>query len=1016
MNLPRPPRIAPLAGLLALLCLAAHPALAQQGSVAGTVVEQATGKPLAGAIVTVEGTRLGVQSGPDGRYRVLNVPPGTYRIRASSLGYAAQTREATVTPGGSASADFSLAVSALALDELVVTATGDRAKREVGHAIARVDAAQLTQNTAVANMNDLLVARIPGVQVTPGAITGAEGRIRVRGLNSLSLDNAPVYYIDGIRMESAHGSSSIGVGGTNPDRLSDINPEEIESLEFVKGPSASSLYGTDAANGVIVIKTKKGRTGNARWTAYAEGGWLDDRNTYPTAYRGFTAASTPTNNVQCILVDLAAKTCAQTRVSTFNLFADPDASPISNGHRQQHGLQVSGGSDVLRYFASGEWEDEVGVLQMPKFGQDSIKARRQITELPYEQLRPNTRRRVSARANLGASLSPKLSLDVSTGYIQSRQRLPQTDNNTTGLFSNGFGGPGNKDNGRFGYRLYTPDQFFSETVTQQISRFIGSGTLSWQPTRWLSGRLTGGLDFTDRIDTDLCRRGECTPFSSTTISGFKQDNRTNFYDYTLDGNGTISYDIRPTLTGRSTVGMQYYRHLFDRNEAYAEDLPPGATTTTAGAIPDAAEATTISATLGAFFDQQFGWLDRRYLNAAVRVDDNSAFGANFSAVFYPKVSASWVVSEESFFPRTDMLGNLRLRAAWGASGVQPGTTDAVRYFSPATAAVDNADHAALIFDRLGNRELKPERSTEVEMGLDAALVHGRLSLELTHYRKTTHDALLERTVAPSAGAARRRFENIASVQNRGWEGTLNAQVLRRSMISWDATLTGSHNTNKIASLGGTPPIIGSTISQKEGFPLQGYWVRPYSYADANGDGLISPNEITVRDTAEFLGQDLPRDQLTLSTNIGLFSERLHLSAAFDHRGGNMLWNDTERIRCESRLNCRGLVDPTAPLWEQARVVARRNTAARTLAGYIEKGDFTRLREIAANYTLPDRVAQRVRATRITLTAAARNVHVWTDYTGLDPESGYFSANGDVQNDFQTQPPPSYFTFRATFGF
>lgn len=1004
--------------LLLLFTLGTAPAVsAQTETVLTGVIRDESGRPIIAAQVTIPGTRLAGETGADGRYRIRNVPAGQHQVRATAFGFGAATRNVAVTSGAITSADFTLSVSAFELDEVVATATGQQSRREIGHSVAKINAADLTQTKPISNMNDLLVARTPGVTVTPGNLTGAEARIRIRGANSLSLNNDPVYYIDGIRMESASGSSSIGIGGTSISRVNDINPEEIESIEFVKGPAASTLYGTDAANGVIVIRTKRGRAGRAQWTAYAEGGAIVDNNSYPTAYRGWTTGSTAANGVQCRLTQVASGACVQDSVSTFNLFEDPDASPNGTGYRQQYGLQVNGGSEVVRYFLSGEWEDEVGVLEMPRFSQELVKAGRLISEVPYEQLRPNARRRVSVRANLGADLLPSLNVAVSTGFVSSNQRLPQTDNNTTGLLSNGFGGPGHKNNvdasGKqlYGFRLYTPDQFFSETVEQDVNRFIGSGTANWTPATWFTGRLTGGLDYTNRVDSDLCRRGECTPFSQTTITGFKQDNRTNFYRYTLDASGTGEFNLNKDLKSRSTIGLQYFKSKFNRNGAFAEDLAPGATTLTAGAIPSVDETTNETVTLGVFADQQFGWRDRVFLNGALRIDDNSAFGADFSAVVYPKFSASWVLSDEDFFPAPDVFDNLRLRAAWGASGVQPGTTDAVAFFTPTTAAVENEDRAALIFSALGNKALKPERSSEFEVGFDAGVFNNRLGVELTYYHKTTKDALIARTVAPSVGAANTRFENLGSVRNSGFEGSIRAQILD----TWDVTLNGSHNDNELADLGGVPPIIGTTISQIEGYPLNSYWLVPYTFADANGDNIIVASEITVGDTAVFVGPNLPKTELSLNTGVDLFARKLRVSAGFDYKGGHYQLNGTERIRCESRLNCDALVDPSAPLWKQARVVALRETSARTQYGFVENSSFVRFREVSLSYELPTSLAQKMRSQRAFLTAAARNLHVWSDYSGIDPEAGYFGG-GDVQTDFQTQAPPTYFTVRFNFVF
>ena len=753
------------------LALALAPLAAQQGSVAGRVTDQGSGQPLANVRVTVAGTALIAATNAAGRYIVRGVPPGAATVRASVIGYAGGTRTVTVSGGDTATADFALALKPYSLDEVVVTATGEQSRREVGNAISTIRADSLVQRRPIANMNDLLTARAPGVDVLPGNITGAGARVRIRGTSSLSLNNEPIYIIDGIRMESANNSSSIGIGGTNPSRVNDINPEEIESIDVVKGPSASTLYGTAAANGVIVINTKRGTAGPTRFNVYAEAGLIKDYNTYPTAYRGWTtnprttnpdSSSQPTNGIQCFLTQtVRASTdpqhCVQDSVTTFNLFEDPDASPNGTGYQQQYGLQVSGGSDVARYFVSGDWQDEIGQLRLPSFASDRILTTRQIGEVPYDQSRPNARKRTSVRLNVQANLNPRMDVAVQTGFVSSTQRLPQTDNNTVGLLSNGFGGPGNKDNGRFGYRLYTPDQFFSETVTQDVNRFIGSATGNWRPSSWLAVRVLGGVDFTNRVDTDLCRRDQCPPINTTYRTGFKQDNRTAFFDYTLNADGTASFELSPTVTSRSTAGVQYVKNLFDRNGAFSENLPPGATTVTAGATPQADETTLETITIGAFVEQEFGYKNRLFVTGGLRTDDNSAFGKNFSAVYYPKLGVSWVISDEPFFPKWSWVNSVRLRGAFGASGVQPGTTDALRFFAPKTSSVDGVDAAAIVDSAIGNQDLKPERAREFEIGGEATLFRGRVNVDFTYYNKRTKDALIARTIAPSVGSSATRF-------------------------------------------------------------------------------------------------------------------------------------------------------------------------------------------------------------------------------------------------------------------
>jgi len=1021
--------------VLAAATLAVPAALsAQHGSVGGRVTDQAGGQPIVGARAAVVGTSLVTQTNADGRYLLPGVKAGTATLRISAIGYAAAMRSVTVAAGEVASEDVALTLQPYSLDEIVVTAAGEQAKREVGHAVTAISADSLVQRAPITNINQLLQSRAAGVSVFESPLTGAEARVRIRGANSLSLSNEPIYYIDGIRMESSTGSSSIGIGGTNPSRLNDLNPEEIESIEIVKGPSASTLYGTDAVNGVIVIRTKHGRAGPPQWNVYSEMGVIKDYNRWPTAYRGWRTGPTAgtnslaTNGVQCLLSGVTAGTCVQDSVTTYNLFEDPIASPLGTGWRGQLGAQVSGGTDAVRYFLSSEYEEEIGLMHMPEFAYSRFTNRWAAPEVPYEYYRPNARERVSLRANINTSFSPKLDVQIASNFITSDQRLPQTDNNTTGLLSNAFGGPGHRNNWRFapdtqvlyGYRAFTPDEMFAEEVSQKINRFIGSGTVNWRPNAWLTGRVIAGVDFTSRVDADLCKQYECTPFGQDSL-GYKEDNRSGFHDYTLDGNLAATYQMRADLRGKTTVGLQFVHNLFERNGAFARDLPPGATTVSAGATQSSSEATTETKTLGAYIEQQLAYRERLYLTAALRGDDNSAFGKDFHAAYYPKLGLSYVISEESYFPTISWLSNLRLRGAVGASGQQPGSTDAIPFYSPVTSAVEGQNKAALVFSSCGNDNLRPERASELELGLDAAAFQNRVNVEFTYYRKRATDALIARPVPPSAGACATRFINLGAVRNSGLELSVNTTLISRAAFGWDVTFNVSHNTNVIEDLGkddlgnDIPPIVGTTIQEREGYPIDGYWQRPIlAYRDINGDGLIAASEVIVGDSAVFIGPSLAPTEATFSSGFDLLNRRLRISAMFDLKLGRWQLNGTERIRCESRLNCDGEIDPSSPLWKQARVVALKDHPARTQWGFFEPADALRWRELAITYELPTVLARAMHAGRMTLTASGRNLKRWTKYSGLDPESGYIDAG--LQTDFQTQPPGTYWILRLNASF
>jgi TonB-linked SusC/RagA family outer membrane protein len=1025
--------------LILALLLGSTSVVAAQGIVSGRVTDQANGNALVGARVVVVGTSLTASTNAEGRYRITGVPAGTAQVRASQIGYASATRPATVADQGAATVDFGLVLTPYSLDEVVVTATGEQAKREVGHAVSTVDATLLVANGPVSNMNDLLVGKAPGVQVLPGSTTGTGGRVRIRGNSSLSLSNNPIYVIDGVRMVSDVGSQAIGIGGSSPTRVNDLNPEDIESIDVVRGPSASTLYGTDAANGVIVIKTKRGKAGRPVWNAYLEQGYITDGNKYPNAYRGWRNGSTTSNTTQCFLSQVVAVNpaarCVQDSVTSFNLWEDKQVSPLGTGNRNQVGVQVSGGSDAVRYYLATEWERELGVLQMPEIFEQRILATRGVTEVSSEQMQPNHLRRVNLRANVSANFSDKLDVQVSSGFVTSSLRLPQIDNNLFGIGSNGYGGPGYRtflidpdgstgpapQRNNFGYRAATPDEIFSMIHYQDVNRAISSGTLNYRPTSWLSAKATAGLDFISRVDTELCRRDEC-PFVGTARTGFKDHVRTTFFVYTGDAAATASYNLADNVRAKTIVGAQYSKDNNTRNIAGSEDLVPGSTTIGAGSIQVGGEATTTSVTLGFYGSQQFAFKDRLYLTAEVRSDRNSAFGNLYDRVYYPKFAVSYVLSDESFFPRSSALTSLRLRGAWGASGRQPGANDALLFFSPLTTNVDQQDTPGLVLSALGNPLLKPERSQELELGFDAALLNNRVNLEFTFYDKSSRDALISRVIAPSAGTAASRFENIGEVRNRGIEVALSSSIIESRDFSWDLTASGSYNRNKIVSMGGLPPSRGTTNSDIEGYPIQGWWLRPFTYQDKNGDGIIQGDtatavrELFVGDTTVYVGPPLPPAELSAYSTMTFLNKKLELRTLVDAKIGGYQNNGTERIRCQSRLNCRGEIDPTAPLSEQARAIAVRVHPSATQYGYVEKTNLLRLREISLTYYLPDRIANYFSAGQISVTAAGRNLGILTGYSGIDPEGGYFGDNIGVQSDFQTPPPPTYYTFRINVRF
>jgi TonB-linked SusC/RagA family outer membrane protein len=915
---------------------------------------------------------------------------------------------------------------AVSLAPVVTTATGETRRVEIGNAVASFSVADIKEKAPISSVQDVLNARTPGVSVQVGTQTGTGARIRIRGSNSLSLSNDPIWIIDGVRMTSDVGAGP-GTGGNTASRVGDINPEEIESIEIVKGPSAATLYGTDAANGVIVVTTKKGRAGATRWNVGVEGGILTDQNAYPNNYTlgGHLPGATTYTNCPG-LTSISQGTCILDSVRIYTPFHDPDATPINQGDRSQYAVSALGGTDVVRYFISADQEKETGVLRLPPF-----ERRRLNTEgtgfHPWVE-RPNMLAKYSFRINTQAQLSPELDIQLQTNYINIYQRYTLESNATAGLGSQAFGGPGYKDNGTIGctgcgpltgYRAWTPGYTWQERNDQRINRFLVSVNANWRPTSWLQNRFNIGSDLTDRRDGNLLFRGEGPPITATYRNGFVSDNRRDTRTSTADIGSTATFRPRGNIVSKTTLGVQYTNYQNDNNNASGTELPPGAQTPGGAVTRTASTGTTLTKTLGLFIEEAVALNDRLFITGAVRSDQNSAFGTNFQSVLYPKLSASWIISDEEWWKSFPGLNSLRLRAAYGTSGVQPGPNDALRYFATQSVNVRGTDVSGEIFSASGNAFLEPEKSTEIEAGFEAKFVDNRYSLDVTYYRKKTQDALINAIVPPSFGSAGSVLRNLGSVQNTGIEVLLNGQIVDRPSFAMDLTVSLSKNANKLVSLGGTPPQIGTSTRVVEGYPLRAFWAPPITgWSDANGDDIITVDEITVDTTPRFKGYSAPRQFLSVTPGFDLLRKKMRVQMLFDYRGGHHVYNNTERIRCVSRQNCMGWANPESSHEEQAMVVATLYHSTKTLDGFFQSGDFVKLREASVSYQLPNTWAQMLRAREARAILSGRNLWKHTLYRGVDNESDYLTSGGSdaVGGDFQTIGAPSYFTFRINVNF
>ncbi len=987
------------------------------GTVSGRVTDAKTGVPLGDIAVSIAGGRLRTATTADGRYQLRGLPIGEAVLVFRRLGYQQAVRAVTVSADGDVRLDVQLASSPAVLDQVVTTVTGTEQRREVGNLIETVRADSVIAVAPVTDLSDVLNARVPGLQVFQnGGVTGASPSINIRGQNSFTVANQPLIYVDGVRVDNSaadspytgNGIITATYGASFGGRLNDVSPDEIQTIEIVKGPSAATLYGTDAANGVVLLTTKRGVAGPPRWDFAAEQGGLSlDRNRFPYSYYGWGHATGTTGpDAQCMVLQVVAGACVQDSVTRFSPLRDPATTIIHSSARDQYSGQVSGGS-MTRYFLSGTYEQETAPVELPAPDRAILAAQRGATGLEPDNIRPNALDKASVRANLSTPLGTTADLTVSSAFISQENRIP-----TSNPWLYGELGPGYRDASDgwlFGLR---PASQYAARNREDVTHFTGSATSTWSAWHWLSAHATTGVDFSNNYADILVRPGDVSG-DAFAASGFRENGRTDITLYTVDVGATAALTPIPGTTAKTSVGGQYDRRADFQNMARAMSLAPGTVTVAGGAVPIVGESTVESIVAGAYAQEEIGIENRFFVTGALRADGASSFGRNFSTEYYPKASISWLVSDEPWVPHLPGVASLRLRAAFGASGVEPGPTDALPSLLLNPTAVDGGTTVGGVLNTIGNVRLKPERQTEIEGGVDVDLVRQRAHVEATYYHKRSTDALVNVPLPTYYGVAATTQEiNIGSVQNRGIELSASATLIDTRPFGWSITVSGSANQNALLSAPASLTTPGSGFAI--GKPLWSNYELPIlAYSDANHDGIIEADEVTVGTTPVFQGATYPSGQVTYQTAVVLFGN-VQLDAQVDSRSGSDLVDYAAALQT-ALGNSRALNLPRAPVREQVAAIAYQNG---TTAGYTYNGSFTRLREVSVTYILPALWLRHLHARSASLTVAGRNLVLWTRYRGVDPEINTLPQGnglGGAYADVGGAPPSRYLVARLRVG-
>lgn len=997
-----------LIALFAVFVLPAFAAAQERGTIAGQVVDETENTPLAGVEVMILRTALSTVTNAQGRYVLSNVPVGTADVRASTLGFGAASQTVTVSAGDTATADFTLAPSALQLAEIVVTGTAGAVERRRQPAVIEsINASAEVERGTSTSVTDLLTARVPGVQVTSSSGTsGTAQQIRIRGASSATLSNEPLVFIDGVKA-SSRTLNDINIGGQGVSQLFDLNPEDIESIEIVKGPAAASLYGADASAGVIQVLTKRGQIGTGRYTQNIS---LE----YNSLERTFTP---PANFSACEATDVAADSpavlCRGQAVGT--VVSDNPlerTGAFQTGYFRSLSYSGRGGGDNYGYYLSMGWDDEEATLPN------------------------NTLDRRSGRVNFTFAPRSDLRFEAGIGINRTESTFPINDNNIFGYFGGGLLGfpvfVSEDADGELEGGFYIPqrdlDAIGSIESRIRTLRFTPTLQASFTPTPWFTNRLTIGADASRTEGMQFFPRNGLVWYGGDSDLGNLEEERINFDVYTAEYLATFNtlFGANGEFSADLSVGAQAVAEVLDNVVGEGTDFVTNSNRVIGAAAQITADQDYRKTTqFGLLSQANIGFRDRLFLQLGARVDQFSSFGENADPFFLPQVGISYVISDEAFWdPLAGIMPALRLHGAFGTTGRAPSAGASLEtYAAQPYAIVPGEVGNGVVPSRPGNYDLRPEKGTEFEVGFDAGFFNERLGLDVTFFHKRTSDLILQVPIPPSSGFDTNPFQNIGEVLNRGWEIALRGTPVRTANVQLDFHAAASTLHNELIDLGVVAPF-GSMNRFQEGHPLGSFFTqRIRSVEMAEDTFAVVSNEL------EFVGNLLPDFEGNFGTTLTLF-DNVSITGLVDWKSGFKIYNNTAQFRDRafgnSEIGVRGEDILTTEEYVR-RFGPFENEAGEEVAytqvneEYIQDGDFIRLRELAATFSLPQSVAARFGATAASLTVGGRNLKLWSDYGGHDPEVlAQATRNTGTatfqREDFLTVPQPRRWIAKLNFSF
>ncbi|MBC7791205.1 MAG: SusC/RagA family TonB-linked outer membrane protein [Anaerolineae bacterium] len=1008
------------------------------GSVRGTVVDSTTQQPLSSVTVRIEGTQRGTLTREDGGFALTGIAPGVHRVRASRIGYSAKVQDVTVTAGGTATVNLALGALAANLGEIVVTGYGTQRRLAITGSVATIDP-EAANVGVTPNVNSMIQGRAAGVNVTQNSgEPGANAQVRIRGGTSITASNEPLYVIDGIPIQNNQTEGAgVGVSGTPPlgrSPLNLLNPADIASISILKDASATAIYGSRGANGVVLIETKKGSHGAAT-----------------LEYESYVAMSTQANYLDLldgnefrafVREQVAAGNLDTARLSTLGTAnTDWERELAQTGVTHNHNLSFSGGGTGTRYRASLNYLDQEGVTLSNGF--ERIQGRLNGSHNTF-----NDRLRLSLNLTASHIKNDYLAYNNTGGFeggvfqnavtFNPTRPVTVTDTATgqTVFFEVGAGSQSVRN------PIGLAEQIQDEART---TRTLGNVTGEWDIFPSLTGQVTVGVDRSDGTRSTYFPRA--SPVGAG-LGGFaRQDNLDNLavtlqtlmtfrqlfagiHDFDIVG----GYEFNDFNNGEfRSDGRNFSSDAFSFNNLGAS-----------GVLLQPFSFREKSRLISFFSRANYSLRDRYFLTAVLRRDGSSRFGAGNKWALFPALSGSWRISEEAFFPE-GFLSDLRLRAGWGRQGNQavPPYSSLISLGADGGARYVFGDAPVTGIAPLSNPNpnLKWEETDQYNLALDYGFLNNRFSGSLEYYIKNTSDLLL-RVDVPQPAVVSRRLENVGKVRNKGLEMSLDAQVMSRPNLNWLAGLVFSADRNEVVDLGGRPLLTTGSVSGEgqsdqrsqaliPGEPLGTFYGPEFVGVNDAGKQLFNEYEVT-RDPAGFVTSRRLIGQTTSpsgddfvvignanpSFTLGLRSQATwnKFDASFLIRAeqGKDVFNNTALVYAtrgnakRDRNFLRSALNDPVDIDEPAIYSSR----------WIEDGSFVRLQNITVGYTfgIPRYTGP---GRNIRAYVSGDNLLLLTGYDGYDPEVHTDAGiDGLVSRgiDYLTYPRARTFTAGLRVGF